>query len=869
MKKTADAAGNFHALRIFLNTFSAVISKQFAKNPRIAAQPFAASFGDTKMKFVALLLFSLITVHSLALPSFPGAEGSGGSTPGGRGGTVFHVTTTNDNGSSSLAGSLRQGVSVGNRTIVFDVSGTINLVSDLKISVTNLTIAGQTAPGDGIATMGSSFMIQNTHDVMVRYLRCRPGDLGCPAFQGDSFDFVNATNVMADHISATWSVDECMSPTWSTNVTFQWCLIGESMKNSCHIKGQHGYGSLMRYGQGQITLHHNLYAHNDSRNPRPGDNMHLDFVNNVVYDWGNFCGYNANDSPDNLSNGGLFFTNVINYVSNCFVAGPNTGSHITTAFASGVTNALQCQIFQAGNYLDSNKNSALDGGDTGWAMFSAPYTQLGVRYAAPPITTDSPLTAYERVLAFAGASLLRDAADARIIRTTRAHAGKIIDYISAASFSGDYVTNTAPDTYTTNTTTGVITTNYYNFIGVNPWPALVSKPAPLDTDQDGMPNFWEQNLGLNPGVANNNHTNASGYTDLEDYLNFLGAPHNFGGVNGINVTDLRVLTGNDTNQLFTIANATNGIITLAGDGLTAQFFPATNFIGLAYFTFNATNAVNHSAFGPVLVTLLVTNLAPVISAQPAGTTNNLGATTTFSVAAVNAALDFQWQKNGINLLAAGNILGAVTNATLTFTNLTGANAGNYSVVVSNFSGVVTSSVATLAVVSNTAPALSAISDRTVIAGAVLTFASSASDGDLPAQTLTFSSLNFPANAAVNPSNGIFIWRPAIAQGGVTNLLKIIVTDNGSPNLSATQAFSVAVLNPATPQLQNPVFTNGFFRVAFTGDAGPDYWVQSSTNLAGTNWTTVFTTNAPALPVSWMDLAATNFNQRFYRIQLAP
>ena len=629
------------------------------------------------MKHVFILFLCLAAVRVLALPSFPGAEGAGANAQGGRGGSVFHVTTTNDNGSSSLAGSLRQGVSVANRTVVFDVSGTINLASDLKITVSNLTIAAQSAPGDGIAIKGWSFMVQDTHDVVVRYLRCRPGDVNCSGFQGDSFDFVNATNVIADHISATWSVDECLSPTHSQNVSIQWCLIGESMKNSCHVKGAHGYGSLMRYNDGFFTLHHNLYADNDSRNPRPGDSTRLDFVNNVAYNWGGFCGYNGNDSPDNMVNGGLYFTNSLNYVSNCFVAGPNSSA--TFAFDSGVTNALQCQIFQSGNYIDNNKNAVLDGANTGWAMFGSPFTQLGSAFAAAPVTTDAPLTAYEKVVAFVGASLVRDAVDERIVRTVRTHGGKHIDQINAVSFAGDYLTNNLSGT---------------NYIAVNPWPVLNSVPAPTDTDQDGMPNFWEQNLGLNPSVANNNHTNASGYTDLEDYLNFLGAPHNFGAVNATNFTNLRTLTGNDTNYVFTVANATNGSVSLAPDGSTARFLPTTNFIGLAYFTFTVTNATNQTAFGPIVVSSFVTNLPPVIVAQPVSATNAAGSNAQFAVGAANASLTYQWRRGGTNLVNGPKFSGA-TNATLTVTNVSAGDVTNYTVVITNFSGVVTSAPAAL------------------------------------------------------------------------------------------------------------------------------------------------------------------------------
>jgi len=639
---------------------------------------------------IAVLGWScFVGCQAFGLPAFPGAEGAGANAVGGRGGTVFHVTTTNDNGSSTLAGSLRQGVSVGNRTVVFDVSGTINLASDLKITATNLTIAGQTAPGDGIAIKGWSFIVENTHDVIVRYLRCRPGDVNGTNFQGDAFDFVNATNVIADHLSATWSVDECLSPTHFENATIQWCLIGESMENSVHVKGPHGYGSLIKYTDKMVTFHHNLYAHNVSRNPRPGSSVKLDFVNNVAYDWGGFCGYNGDDTSEELAVGGLYFTNTLNYVSNCFVTGPNTGaSHQTNAFYSGVTNALQCRIFQSGNYMDGNRNTVLDGSETGASMFTGLYTPLASRYAALPQTTlDNPTAAYERVLAFAGASLSRDSADDRVIRTVRNHNGCIIDFINTNSFAGDYITNTVSGT---------------NYIGVNPWPVLNSTAAPLDIDQDGMPDYWERNLGLNPSVANNNHTNAGGYTDLEDYLNFLAAPHSFGGVNASNLTNLRNLTGNDSNLVFTVTNPTNGFVSLAADGITARFVPTTNFIGLAYFTFSVTNPANHSVFGPVGVASLITNAPPVIVGQPVDSTNATGSTTTFSVGAANAGLGYRWQRNGTNLVNGGNISGGVTNAALTLTNLAAANAGNYSVVVTNFSGAVTSSAARLSIMPSTA-----------------------------------------------------------------------------------------------------------------------------------------------------------------------
>ncbi|MFO1487792.1 MAG: hypothetical protein U1F65_04870 [Verrucomicrobiota bacterium] len=720
------------------------------------------------------------TAKLTALPAFPGAEGFGANALGGRGRNVFHVTTTNDNGSTSLAGSLRQGVSVANRTIVFDVSGTIKLASDLKITVSNLTIAGQTAPGDGICLQGRTLSVQNTHDVVVRYLRCRPGNINCGSFEGDAFDFVNATNVIADHVTATWSIDECLSPTYSTNVTIQWCLIAESLRNSCHTKGQHGYGSLIKYGNGALTLHHNLYAHNSSRNPRPGNSVRLDFVNNIVYDWGFFAGYNADDSAESLGVGGLYFTNSLNYVSNYFIAGPSTTSHQTIAFDSGVTNPLQCLIYQSGNFIDGDRDLLLDGSDTGWGMFTTPYTILPGPFTAPPVTMDSPQVACERVLAFAGASHVRDAADQRVVRNARSHGGTIIDFIQSGYFTGDYVTNRLPYTFTTNTTTGVITTNYYNYIGVNPWPVLNAVTAPTDTDQDGIPNYFELAVGWSQSVSNSSHFNADGYTDLEWYLNWLAGPHVLCNRNGYLDVNLRNIVNVTNNFTFGVGAAGNGLVSLLGDQATARFVAASNTNGLATFNFYATNTVTGVGFGPVTVNVLIT------------TTN-----------APNTA----------------------------------------------------------------APTLVAISNRTLTAGATLTFTNSAADADFPPQTLTYSLLNAPLGAGINPSNGIFTWRPAISFSGSSNFLKAVVSDNGSPSLSATQAFAVLVTSPALPQLQGSAWSNGLFHLSVTGDAGPDYVVQASTNLF--SWSALYTNPSPSLPFLWTDGGATNFSRRFYRIQLGP
>src|SRR3954471_20227850 len=210
---------------------------------------------------VGLLMFILASAPGLSargadestgIPAFPGAEGFGARTTGGRGGAVYEVTTLDDAG----PGSLRDALAAGNRTVVFRVSGTIDLKTPLVVSRPNITIAGQTAPGDGICLRRQPFSVR-THDVVVRHLRSRLGDE--PGLQADCITLDHgARDVILDHCSATWSIDEALSFAGDvTGITVQWCLIGEALNRSKHPKGPHGYGSLAR-SNGQVTLHHNL-----------------------------------------------------------------------------------------------------------------------------------------------------------------------------------------------------------------------------------------------------------------------------------------------------------------------------------------------------------------------------------------------------------------------------------------------------------------------------------------------------------------------------------------------------------------------------------------------------------------------------------
>ena len=201
------------------------------------------------------------------LPAFPGAEGFGATTPGGRGGRVIFVTNLEDGGPGSFRAACD---AEGPRIVVFRVSGLITLATPIVIKNPYLTIAGQTAPGDGVCLRNYTFIVA-THDVVVRYLRSRLGDVS--AQEADSITLASgAHDVILDHCSATWSIDESLSLAGNvSNVTVQWCLIAEGLNHSKHSKGAHGYGSLSR-ANGPVTWHHNLWAHNNARNPRLGDN---------------------------------------------------------------------------------------------------------------------------------------------------------------------------------------------------------------------------------------------------------------------------------------------------------------------------------------------------------------------------------------------------------------------------------------------------------------------------------------------------------------------------------------------------------------------------------------------------------------------
>ncbi|MEN8906493.1 MAG: cellulose binding domain-containing protein [Clostridiales bacterium] len=454
--------------------------------------------------------------------SFPGAEGYGRFSKGGSGGDVYHVTNLKDSGS----GSLREGINSSNgpRTIVFDVSGNIRLESSFIINKDNITIAGQTAPKGGITVYGYNTLVK-ANNVIIRFMRFRCGDFnvfdptgvkpprGNANLKGsnaDAISVIDSNNVIFDHISASWSVDEALSVTKSNNVTVQNSIISEPLNDSYLVKNKnglsylmpHGFGSLVRANnndEGGYTYYRNLYAHNDMRNPGVGPyqpdstlsseektiqlqryKARLDFVNNIVYGWGQRQGESIDGSK-----GGRAEINMVNnyYIANKYSDDPSS-IWDDEKFAS-------IYAYQSGNKVDSNVNGILDGKDLGWDAFPKfdDSQKINTRWNYPLVTTYTPNEAYNWVKNYVGSSLSRDKIDSRIINELVTNTGSIID-------SQD---------------------------DVGGLPAIPSIKGGADTDRDGIPDAWEDSYGLNKNNIDdrNNYDLNDDYTNLEVYLNSL------------------------------------------------------------------------------------------------------------------------------------------------------------------------------------------------------------------------------------------------------------------------------------------------------------------------------------------------------------
>jgi len=472
-----------------------------------------------KIKFIKIITLSFISLFSVSVfgkiqfstsvdpdvqIAFPGAEGFGKYTTGGRGGKVFIVTNLNDKGPGSFRDAAENKEK---RMIVFAVSGTIHLETKLNIRG-NVTIAGQTAPGEGICLADNSVLLGGDN-IIVRYLRFRMGDKyqrgGMVDGNGgdDAFGGVRKKNIIIDHCSLSWSTDEVLSVYAGDSTTLQWNLIAEPLDYSYHFETgdtgyeHHGYGGI--WGGLHLSAHHNLFAHCNSRNPRFNGTRHsktefADFRNNVIYNWGGNNIY-AGEGGD------------YNIINNYFKYGPNTHKNVRFRIANPWNRDPDIGFgkwYVDGNYVDSAENVSknnwlgIDMGNKGNEE-DKKNTVIAKPHDACQMPTQTALEACKSVLKSVGASFRRDTLDERIIHDVKNRTGRFIDV------QGGYPHGTAYE------------------LTLNAWPTLRSLKAPMDTDKDGLPDEWEKKRGLDPNDAADasEYKLDKNYTSIEVYINGL------------------------------------------------------------------------------------------------------------------------------------------------------------------------------------------------------------------------------------------------------------------------------------------------------------------------------------------------------------
>jgi pectate lyase len=417
------------------------------------------------------------------LPAFPGAEGFGCGTPGGRGGQVITVTNLNDAGAGSLRAALE---SSGRRFVVFAVSGTIDVSEQIVVDSPYLTVAGQTAPGGGITLRAadgnvSGLVDVRTHDVVIRFMRFRTG--APPSVTGENLDGVNiwrdGHDVVIDHNSFSWAVDENVS-TWDDahDITFSWNIIAQGLRESTHPDGEHSKGLLVSGdATGDISVHHNLFAHNTARNPQVTSPGLIQVVNNVIFNYG--------DSALQTSN--PYGPPQVEIVGNYFKAGPDSDPERYEIDAYPIEEAGQWGLYLSGNVgphgtADGSQTDLVSPEDRGLIMAAAPAD-------LPLVTTTSADQALEDVLTGAGARVpYVDPVDEGVIDDVRDGRGGMINDVSE----------------------------------VGGWPALPADAPPPDEDSDGMPDTWEASHDLDPSIDDSSDDrDGDGYTNVEEYLDDL------------------------------------------------------------------------------------------------------------------------------------------------------------------------------------------------------------------------------------------------------------------------------------------------------------------------------------------------------------
>lgn len=447
---------------------------------------------STKIKFNYLLLLFCLFFGEVSFAqqlAFPGAQGFGAYSVGGRGGKVIEVTNLQDDGEGSLRAAIEAEEA---RTVVFRVSGTIELASMLTITNPDITIAGQTAPGDGICLKNFPLHVFQTHDVIIRCLRIRPGiGSGLIGSEIDGIELRDCKNVIIDHCSVSYTVDECIN-TWhnTENITVQWCMFVNPLNRSVHEKGAHGYGGSL--GGKNASYLHNLFAHAAGRNPSvAGNNLsmteNMDFRNNVIFNYGHRSGDGKPGS--------------INFVGNYYKPGPATNPEILHRIVK-VDNAqrygFDAHWYIDGNFIEGYPESLMDNWKYGveWSDGTSPEINR-LKNPCPLIETrtESARDAFKSVVASVGVVVPGRDSHEKLI---------LAQLVGEEPVNGTGIIDAVEET--------------------GGWPLLESTLPPVDTDHDGMPDEWEIENKLNPrDSADGALSFENGYTNLEKYLNSLMA----------------------------------------------------------------------------------------------------------------------------------------------------------------------------------------------------------------------------------------------------------------------------------------------------------------------------------------------------------
>lgn len=473
--------------------------------------------------------------------AFPGAEGYGRYTTGGRGGAVYHVTNLNDSGEGSFRWACDQ---KGPRTIVFDVDGTIHLKSEIKLRNGNVTIAGQTAPGDGVCIAEYPFTI-SADNVIIRFMRFRPGNKNITeemansgACDGwDGLGAIDQKDIIVDHCSVSWSIDECLSFVGCSRTTVQWCIVSQSLVKG-HSKLSHGYGG--NWGGRKASYHHNLLAHHTSRAPRLGPRPttqlkeQMDMRNNVIYNYSGEGCYGGEGMKVNIVNnvyipgpGNKYWSGSnSNKFKRLAAVGVRNNKYVTDYPAYAPALHLVGKYYVDGNYHFSDQNVTKDNWTDGiysqitwsdWddlANTTAKQAEMKKEIKAEtPIeyvytTTHGTTEAYANVINYAGASLSRDELDKTIATEARTKTSRTASPASTGSGLDKGFINTQTDVK--------------GLTGGDGWPKLNAGTAKTDTDGDGIPDEWEKANGLNPNDSTDGaKITADGYSNLEHYINSL------------------------------------------------------------------------------------------------------------------------------------------------------------------------------------------------------------------------------------------------------------------------------------------------------------------------------------------------------------